>query len=392
LERLDSLIIKRMAPLTIEKTNCSQEQLTHCVFSACEECDKIRCHLLDVAENVSGALHPERLFRHYQTSLVHLLDTLAGYKLHKPDTVLNKFYDALTEGIEDLLKYIKTRFYEFFNLDGKVPKIAQVLKKERLRLKWDELQPLIAKYSVKEELIKAVGEPITLFLEGTYPGTVTFRWIGYLNDLADEIKEWANSEPDDPEWELLSIIINVDLNSRRCRAYWIKYMVRYMDGADDPTDRLDRLERLDKMISVVQIKPNTTFNSKQTPIREHMQQWVHTETDFANRKMQTATDNIAIRDAANNVINIMKKILSSLTVPEQGAWVRAQMEAGVILNEELKEVMEIIAATHETPHSAQPSSNTLARKSGDLPVQSLKKLQRMARDMDIHFTNLLKGR
>ncbi|MBS1563593.1 MAG: hypothetical protein JST39_04355 [Bacteroidetes bacterium] len=391
LERLDSLIIKRIEPETIRKLNYSDEQLFFCLHTAYEECDRIRLHLLQYAEQTTESDYVERLLRHYQTSLVHLLDTLTLYKTQGPNENTIRIYDALENGLEELLQYIRKRFDGFFNIEGKVSDFAQALAKDKMKNEWIILQERIARQELNDELVEAATEPINLFLNGKFSDNVTYRWFGYMTDLMAHLTEWSNGRYDNPEWELISLLLYMDLNSRKCRAYCIGYIVGFTDEIVDARHKLDRLEWLYKRSLLIQKKPNTIFDSRQTSLKEHILQWILTEIEFTKKKIPPDIENEGVKETATSAPKPTKKIMSSLTVPEHGAWVRAQMDAGVILNGEVKEVMEVISATHETPHSAKPSWNTLSRKSGELAVQSIKKLQQMARLMDKHFTDMLRG-
>jgi len=231
-------------------------------------------------------------------------------------------------------------------------------------------------------------EPIRLFFEGSCAENVTYRWYDYMKDLLAELGAWANSTFKDPEWEMISLLLYMNLNSRRCRAACVKYIVDSTDGIDDP---LDKLEKLLKEICRQEVKPNTVFDSRQTSLKAHLLEWISTEMDFTRRTIAAGTGMETLPEAGHDKLLRVKKILSSLTVPEQGAWIRAEMEAGAILNEEFKEVTDILAPVYKTPHSTNPSSGTMYRKSGELSVQSLKKLQGMAKAMDRYFGELMKG-
>ena len=389
LERLDTLIIKRIDPHTMDKEHYSEAQLLYCVVTTVDECDKIRNHLLQGIETIPEVGQMKRL-RHYQASLVHLLDTLKGYKLKQPDAGLNKLYDGVAGSIAELLQYMKKRFSDLFDMEGKVPDLAQELEIQNLRVEWQTLEKLMEKQGISDELKKAATEPIRIFLEGKHSENVTFRWMGYIMELLSQLSEWGNSEHRDPEWELISLLLFLDLNSRKCRAYCINYIVNYTDNIINPKQKLKRLEWLYKRGLLVEIKPNTTFDSKQTSLKDHIVKWIATEMEFVQKEIppdSSKPDSITI---TKNETEEMKKILTSLNVPELGAWNKGQMEAGVILNEEHKEVNDIFSTVYETPHSAQPSANSMSKKHGDLPIQSIKKLQRAAKLMEIHFTAMLK--
>ena len=391
LERLDSLVIKRINPLRIEKISYSDEQLLYCLISAADDCDKIRVHLLHSAEKLKEGNDLQKFFHHYQRSLVHLLDKLSSYKIKQSDPTVNKLYDSLSEDIGELLHYIKTRFVEFFSLDCKVPDRTQALSIEGWQVSWKHLQQLMDGQGVDDELIKAVSEPISAFLTGRTSDDVTYRWLEYMEDLWEQLSQWANNKHDDPEWELISVIMFMNLNSRKCRAYCINYVVGFIDQIYYIKSKLIRLEWLYKRCCLIQVRPETAFNSKMISLKEHVAQWIHTEIELLSKNLPIDTDKVASKKEFSTEALKIHKIISGLTVEEQGAWVRGQMEAGIILNETLGEVMEIITMTHKTPRTDTPSAGTMRRKSKDLDSRSITKIRDMLKVMDGYFKNMMEG-
>lgn len=389
LKRLDRLITTAIEPALLRSTTQDTATINGWIYDVVDECENIQQYISYHAAQAKDKESFLLFFGSYQSALVHLSDLLYKYRFSQKDEMLETLYETVSLTVDNLLKHIKYRYETFFNIYGKVPDKDQALARQNIEVGWPKLKEMLLGKSISPELVDIVLEPVSQFLSGEGRENISYYKLGHVKELLLGLDVFRDKELEDPEGDLISCLLYVNLNSLAFYRYCRKYIAEAAQKSNTLKEKLDILRSLYTKFRFEPVKPGIGYDPMVTDFRNNLHILIQTEMEFIEKDERLYTEwEEKVRAKLKGLI---KKIKTALTVQEWGIWIRGQLHAGVLIGDNVDDILEIIADTHETPRQKDISFTSMRQKSSVIKNASREKLMKMTMDMYLFIKHYGKG-
>ncbi len=126
---------------------------------------------------------------------------------------LCQLYDKIGAAIESVLLLLKYRRPDLFNTADKAPDKDQHSVRQNLDQVWPALRRRMRALQLNEGLVACIAEPLEAFLANQCAENISYHLLGYYKTLAAELDYWAAKTVQDPDWELLRLLVAVNFNT-----------------------------------------------------------------------------------------------------------------------------------------------------------------------------------
>ena len=176
LKALEHLITQESNPANLEPDKLNDSFINECRLLANTEKERIKNQFASVIFNPGSESLIEIYFRHHQTALVKLTDTVFNYlqqktaksiyRLTNKGLVIN-FYKDLIKVLEELLQFIAANYPGYFNNEMKIPdaKKWQLIPEVKRDLK--QIKATLRKTDLNQKVIEITCEPIEALFSST---------------------------------------------------------------------------------------------------------------------------------------------------------------------------------------------------------------------------------
>lgn len=333
------LLIRNAIDSIIKLPGTAQEQIAKDKSVISEEVIRVRKSfvLKSLIIDDSGSLR--RMVQFHQYSIMQLTDELTIIEEYDPDT----FYAGQTE---TLLLFLQNRFYEHFDLDAMLPEIHRKRSVASAKQLYQEIMTRMSVMQLDKEWIELVTRPLKKFLTQTQ---VSFRQAEYAKELAAGLMEAILAEPERIEIEKIrSLLIHFNFNGKDCFDHYINYFTAQMSEADSVSERLEKLAFAYKTINQIQVRSGLIYDSKARPLTDQLSDWLLQEINYLERKVE-----LVAKGSLSDDPTIRKefKLEFDMSVAQFAYFIRTFIEAGVIQNKNISELIRFLARFVKTKRS-----------------------------------------
>ena len=199
LKTLERLITGVINPANLKSDSLNDAFISECRLVANNEKERIKNQFASVIFNPGSESLIEIYFRHHQTTLVKLADTIFNYLQQKTtgsiygltnkSSVIN-FYKDVLRVPEELLQFIAGNYPGYFNNEMKIPDAErwQLIPEVKRNLK--QIKATLRKTDLNEKVLEITCEPIEALLSSTEE--TTYRKLTYLKALINELLHFIN--------------------------------------------------------------------------------------------------------------------------------------------------------------------------------------------------------
>jgi hypothetical protein len=281
-----------------------------------------------------------RVIQFHQYSIIQLTDELTTIEEYDADA----FYGSQAE---ILLLFLQSRFSEHFDLDAMLPEIHRKKSVATTKRLYGVVMAMLSVNQPDKTLIEIFTRPIEAFLVKAAPAS--FRQAEYAKELVAGLKGAIPVEPEGPVSEKIrSLLIHFNFNSEACFDYYIGYFTGQMTEADSVSDRLEKLAFSYKTINQIQVKPGLIYDSKARPLTDQLSDWLLQEMNYLERKVE-----LALKGSLSEEPTLRKefKLEFDMSVAQFAYFIRTFIEAGVIQNRNISELIRFLARFVKTKRS-----------------------------------------
>lgn len=283
-------------------------------------------------------------------------------QLSKEDPLLKRGYDepCLTSAqfivynaTLELLNFLETQFSHYLNDKEKLPEGIKYRELYLLKEKITELQ-VIADYRYPE-LLRIIIESINKVFNKPQ---ISKSEITYSHKLIEVFIDTLNYEyKEDYFIFVIKKLISIDFNALPFFDYVTTYIENHIDSIDSKTDKLEQYLWYYKEVKKMYSESNFTFNKDGESIKYIFSNWLEEEISFMEKSLKFSVNKNGLAQNA-----IQHKILTSLSVHQMAIIYRAFHDCNFILNQNEKELMKIVASTHQSKKAENISEGSLLSK------------------------------
>jgi hypothetical protein len=279
--------------------------------------------------------------------------------------------------LEDLLAFIEVHFARYFDTSSKVPSgliydtqkvLARIVLSLDTSLNDTGADPL---------LVKVLLDPIkrVLMLEST-TAKISYSRLSYIGRIHKELSnvfermDSASSIND----ELRLVLLSINFNSRKSRAYFIQYIDRELGTVETRIEKIEILSLLLKQVNQVPVARGVGYHEHLASLKSQVKNYVAAELAYRERFKEHCPD----RNATVLLPTLGDfRIKFELSVPQLAFLVRLLLKVGVISNENVSELLRFIARHSVTKRSEEISVGSLRTKFYEVESATMDSVKRL---------------
>lgn len=380
LKALERLINVVLNPANLKSDKLNDAFISKCRLLANNEKERIKQQFASVIFNPSSESLIEIYFRHHQTTLVKLADTVFNYlqqkrvgsiyRLTNKSLVIN-FYKDVLRVPEELLHFIAENYPGYFNNEMKIPDAEKWQLVPEVKHNLKQIKAALRKTDLNEKILEITCEPIEALLSST-EGT-TYRKLTYLKTLINELQNFIkrkNSNNINEQFNHLLLYLNY--NRLRLFNYYIREMKETGDHFNTINDQIDFYSLQIKLINQLPVKPGLIYKPGLPTLKEQIGSWICEELYYLEKKQKLILP-FTIQNEKNE--DSYGKIHTDLSVSQLALGVKLLLDAKVITNKNSTEIMSIVARSFKTDRQEVISEDSLRNKSYNFETSTVEKVK-----------------
>ncbi|MEP7239021.1 MAG: hypothetical protein ABI685_14175, partial [Ferruginibacter sp.] len=267
LKALERLITEVLNPANLKSEKLHDAFISEWRLLAYNEKERIKNQFASVIFNPGSESLIEIYFRHHQTTLVKLADTVFNYLQQKTvgsiyrstnkSLVINLYKDVLRVS-EELLQFIAENYPGYFNSEIKIPDAQKWRLIPEIKSNLKQIQSALKKTDLNEKVLEIIYEPIEALLS-TKTDT-TYRELAYLKALISELLQFItsiNSRNLNEQFNHLLLYLNY--NKLRFFNYYIQELKETGNQLNNINDQIDFYSFQLKLINQLPVKPGLIY-------------------------------------------------------------------------------------------------------------------------------------
>jgi hypothetical protein len=278
----------------------------------------------------------------------------------------------LKESLQELLTYMEQDF--MYCMDSDQP-ITIAFGNRRANEFAKTIVGFNHHFCYSDTLIKIALEPIHVFIKEHKPN-YSYSQVNYLTKLLSEIDRLHNMDIYGYRKDLVDILLCMNFNNDSFFKYMTDLITEDVMKREERNDRLQHLRWRLKTLRQKESKHDLALHPKQKNIKAKVVSWLEEEITYQESNPTGLTDPEMILSTDN-------KIQLSLSVDQLAFLVRFGKESKVILNQELKAVINLASKFISTKKQEKISAASLYNKVYELeinnPLQILTEIESVIR-------------
>ena len=333
------LLIRNEIDSIIKSRGSAQEQIAKDKSVISEEVIRAKKSFVLKALIIDDSGSLRRMVQFHQNSIMQLTDELTTIEEYDPDT----FYGSQTE---ILLDFLQSRFCEHFDQDAILPDICRKKSVADTKQLYGEIMTRLPGNQPDKIWIEVFTQPIEAFLTQRHS---SFRQAEYAKELVTGLNEAILVEPEGIESDKIrSLLIHFNSNGKACFDHYVNYFSTLITEADSVSERLEKLAFSYKKINQIQVKPAMIYDPKDRSIKDQLSDWLLQEISYLERKLELVS-----KGSLSEETTIRKefKFEFDMSVSQFAYFIRTFIEAGVIQNKNISELIRFLARFVKTKRS-----------------------------------------
>jgi hypothetical protein len=349
-KNIESLIRSAIDPST-KSNKAFDERFTQIRNAVAVECDRIKKSFALCVwelENSQQRLHFVQYHQHRLIILIDELFRISNQEKEKPgfNSRISSEAFFLYDQLEDILNLMQNELSEYFSLDAKMPEPYKAKALKSIQEKYRDIQTLMG--GKKNALIVICSSHIKELLERKKSKT-TYKKIHYMEMLVESIGSLLkNRDADFPEGEIQALLISLNFNSIDYFKYYVELIQNQLTELDSNAERLEKLAFHNKTINQIQSIHDLVYDPDTKGIKAQLSEWISDEVQFLERKRDLTTNS---QLAEKDFVKKDFKLEFDMSVAQFAFFIKAFIEAGVIQNKNISELIRFLARFVKTKRS-----------------------------------------
>jgi hypothetical protein len=353
-------LIQSISPENIKSVTVQKQKTSDWVLEAAAQKQAIREHLMEDTFGIRKEKALELCIAIYQSSLIELADTLAGYQkqVSKKDKMAAVYQDILFI-VESMLTFIERHFTKYFNLDAKIPDSYLYVEQNEIKKKVTFLEAAFKKLNFDKTLLEILFLPLKEFTNERTKSIITFRKLIYLKELVYEIRALIN-DPDTVKTstDLENLLLYLNFNNLFFFNYYIDKIRKQADETTSISERIEKVSWYIKEINQSHFRPGVSLYNDCPHIKDQLINWLSEDISHFERKHQL---NLSVTIPAYEKEKT-EPVYTSLSVPQLALFIKILIDTGVISNKNQTELLRTISKTIRTSRNEIISAESLRNK------------------------------
>lgn len=349
-------------------------QFTHASFSemasaVCTETERIKKIFVRSAFVLTKEKKVERFIQYHQAALVHLIDrVVAALPPSEMETITEltsepdwiNMLKLLYVQLEELLTYIEKHFTKYFSLASKTPESYRFMVHREIKLRLPDVRYGLEKKGINKRLLAIILSPLDTFVECITAEEVSYRRIIYLRQLLTELEDLAVGRLTQGRLDvkICLTLCYLNYNAQHFIKFCTNEINRRVQEQTTLSDQIERLSLMLKIVNQVQPKPGFVYDDSVASIREQLSVWIGEEIVFFEKRQRLAVRGPNPEDPVQKDF----KLQLSLTVGQVACLLRALKELGVIRNNNMLEVIRVLAPMIQARNTENVSWESMRSK------------------------------
>jgi|GEM_PF-3947316 len=310
--------------------------------------------------NSCSGEHPEELrtyIRQHQNALTILADDLDDFMEMNKDRVaaaprFTELCSFAFDCIESLGSFIETYFTPWFDQDVRLPKRSMTVRGVAMLNEINELLSGLGDRGIDDGLVEVCRLP---FEEPRTNSSYTFssRRMVYLNTMMQELREIRKSALEGAQLkeQLLRVLLYLNFNSYRFFQYCKQECRRRLALKDTAAERAHLLQWYLAKLESFQTRPGLALRTNRGSLKEQIAAWLQSELDT----YPALAGGLPAAPAEQSA----EKLRTTLTVPMMGHLLRLMVDAGIVENVRILQLLRLFAGGFSTRHAPNISLTSL---------------------------------
>jgi hypothetical protein len=382
-EILDKLILEQMNPENAEFC-LNHENVSSWLMISLSQRTRIQKSIVCNVFTFLNEKHARIFIQNNQAHLNFLMNVLFEYSRLKitNDSEYKKLLVNLGEHLESILWFLKSRYQEYFDFTANATVAHKQLITISLHSKLDRLLNSLPQQ--KSILLRIALQPIWDFLSDNLNSKVSYQRLTYfelmleeINNLHKNIKELDNS--------LKIPLISLNFNSYQYSEYLTSEIKTELETKNTYQSKVDLLSKNLKKYNQVPIYPDVAFDPKLKHIREQVAGWIIEELDHIDRSKISIYN-----QGQTNKMSVPPdfKLETDLSVAQLGYFIRLLFEAGILTNQNQRDVIKFFASQVKSKKTDNISPESLRTRFYNIEDGTRDAIKGIA----IHVLNLINKR
>lgn len=307
-------------------------------------------------------LHRANYVQFHQHCLIKFINELFSFseaerRKNKSNLTSEVFF--LYNQMEDILEFIRTEFETEFDDNATIPESKKVATLKSLERLYSQIKFFLDNEDLDYDLSHLVKQFIQTSI-GEKTSKVTYGQINYLETLIQAISDITDlKQSTEMTDELKSCLISINFNCPEFFRYYINTIQSEVSSIEFGNDQIERLSYHLKKVNQSQPRPNIFYNLRQTSIKERLSDWLLEEIQFIDKKCKLTNAN---RDKGDDFLKRDFKLEFDMSVSQFAFFTKTLVEAGVIQNKNISELIRFLSRFVKTKRSESISHESLRIK------------------------------
>lgn len=369
IEKMMNFVMITVHPQNTVNLDVSETGVKTLLHTASIEIGSIRKHLVSSLFNLQEQNELASLVQNYQSVIIKLLNDLFSYQCQTNNSDLINLYTSLIDRIAELLTYIETYFYKYFDIDAKIPEIYYSAYGEEIKQQLMELRTQFKEKSTNLELIEIITSNYQPPRKSLNKKIITYRDLIYRKELFRELNLLVfnssiyNSVKD--------VLLYLNFNHIEFFKYLVDNLQKECNKLETPEAKLELLKYQRKQFRQMSLQTAFALFSDITHVKEQVLNWIEEEIFFMEGQIQPVGEKLekGIEPAAES------KITVALSVAQLGVFIRVLTLGQVITNNNQLDVIKIFASNFKTYRTEDISYGSLYGKYYKPEVSAIKEVK-----------------
>ena len=372
LKELENIISDVLQPGKQRQTKLTIEFITEIRLKLKTECERIKKKLaFEVCDHRNPTKRLKQIVHQHQHAIVAMIDLVNHHVLHekpriKVPTTKKAYNDLLKEVLkaaEDLYQFLRQGLPWYFDADANIPVSIKMKIEEEVRELMNETKEFLGLMGTDEQLINIIRDPFDKLLKEENVG---YQELHYLKKLNLELKNVVNQD------SALKELLQLNFNSHRFFNYYIEKIKPGNEKEMTTSELIVYYTYEMKIVNQTASTTNTGLNTQLPSIRDQLVSWIAEEVFYLEKKLL-----ILNHPQELNVANKGSdyKVQTSLTVSHLALAVKLLLDADIIQNKNVTELLKNVAKNFKTKKSETISEDSLRNKSYNYEARTVNEMK-----------------
>ncbi len=240
----------------------------------------------------------------------------------------------------------------------KLPEPEKIKLLKEINQKYSLVKSLFENGSVSQTLASVCSHPIA---KANDPHSIiTYEKASFIETLIQALQQTMETVlTEDIDDSIRSLLTHLDYNDECYFKYHVDFIKSQTSEIESLTDQLERLAFHFKVVSQSHSKNGLIYDDTLPPIREQLMDWILEEIQYLEKKLRLSALSL-IKD--DDFAKTDFKIEFDISVSQLACLIKVFIEAGIIQNKNISELIRFLARFVKTKRSESISNESFRIK------------------------------